>query len=238
MVNPSTENSSSWMESLVFDWTSYKPLGIGVQIRKDEPLFHEAQTASHVYTVISGRVRLCQMSPTGDEKTLLVVGANGLIGEIGLMEGTTYVTSAVGSTDSTLLALPLITFRQLFHHDSRFAEYVCQNLSKKAALLAQQATTLSYASAQYRIVNYLLELAHTFGAPHSAGVQIGIRFTHQEMANLVGTSRVTVAQVFSRLEVRKLVKKEGSFFYIPSTDALRQVLDQPRVAQFRSGQKY
>lgn len=238
MSDSQLPNSSTWMESLAFNWTPYMSRGTEVQVQKDETLFHEGHHASHVYAVLKGRVRLCQMSPTGEEKALVVIGANGLIGEIGALEGEGYVTSATCSANSTLLRLPVVDFRQLFNSDNQFAEYVCHNLSRKVTLVMQQVTALSYASAQYRIVRYLIELAQTYGEVHPAGIRIGVHFTHQEMANLAGTTRVTVAQVVRRLEERHLLMKEGEFFHIPSIESLVKVLDQPKASHFQNRQKF
>ncbi len=221
-------NTSTWIESAQFDWTPFYAYGQEIQIAKDVYLFHEGDAAEYVYVVLQGRIRLCQLSQTGEEKAVLVVGLNGLVGEIGVMQPNGYVTSAVAASDSVLLRLPEHVFRDLFHSSPQLAEFVWLCISYKFMLLSRQVTDLSYATAQYRVVRYLIELAETYGETSGDAVTIRIQFTQQEMANLAGTTRVTVAQVFRKLEQMRLFRRDGDCFRIASLDALRQLTVNPK----------
>jgi CRP/FNR family cyclic AMP-dependent transcriptional regulator len=229
-------SSSTWMESACFDWGPYWSSGTEVQVRKDEHVFREGDPVTHVYVVKAGRIRLSRLSLTGEEKAIVVVGRSGLIGEVSAMLAGGYVTSSIAAADSVLLRIRCEEFRRLFHTDTRLAEFVCQSVSHKFKLLSDQVTTLSYATAQYRVARYLLELAETYGESHESGVRIGIQFTHQEMANLAGTTRVTVAQVFRRLEQFRILKREGEYYEIPSLEALRDLLNNPKASHFQNSQ--
>lgn len=262
MSIPPFSRVSTWVESVAFDWTPYQKYGAPLQVRKDQPILHEGAELETIYVVESGRIRLSQLSPTGEEKTVLVVGANGLFDEFGALQPSRCsVTNAIASSDARLMRIPMDVFHHLFRTDASFTQFVCQSMSYKYQLLLSQLTSLSYTSAQYRIANYLLELAETYGEPHAGyghggvvarnrfhdgvdrmdtsdgvqisttdGVRISISFTHQEMANLAGTTRVTVAQVFRRLEGLGVLRKEGAYFYISSVSGFRRLLEDPKAS--------
>lgn len=257
---------STWVECVTFDWDPYQKYGVPLQVRKDQHILHEGTELESIYVVEAGRVRLSQLSPTGEEKTVLVVGANSIFDEFGALQaGRCSVTNAIASSDARLMRISMDVFHHLFRTDPSFTQFVCQSMSHKYQLLLSQLTSLSYTSAQYRIANFLLELAETYGEPHTGprrddvvpgnrfheavvldnslqdeasgnksntadGVRISISFTHQEMANLAGTTRVTVAQVFRRLEALGVLRKEGAYFYISSISEFRRLLQDPKAS--------
>jgi len=51
-----------------------------------------------------------------------------------------------------------------------------------------------------RLHLFLIWLANKFGHPMEHGWQIGFRLTHQELADAIGSSRVTVTRLLSQLE--------------------------------------
>ncbi|QSO51186.1 Crp/Fnr family transcriptional regulator [Alicyclobacillus curvatus] len=255
---------STWVESVRFDWAPYKKYGVPLHVRKDQHVLHAGTELESIYVVETGRVRLSQLSSTGEEKTVLVVGTNSMFDEFGALQASRCsVTNAIASSDARLMRISMDVFHHLFQTDASFAQFVCQSMSHKYQLLLDQLTSLSYTSAQYRIANYLLELAETYGEPraerydgtlggkrfHDAGVpgnsiqsedlsnrpepdavRISIPFTHQEMANLAGTTRVTVAQVFRRLEALGVLRKEGAYFYISSIAEFRRLVEDPKAS--------
>lgn len=58
-----------------------------------------------------------------------------------------------------------------------------------------------------RLRLFLVWLAHKFGQPVEKGWQIGFRLTHQEIADAIGSSRVSVTRLLSKLEQQGLIKR-------------------------------
>lgn len=221
------------MEDLTFDWRSYLSLAEPIQIARETTVFEQFDVVTRIYVVESGRVRLCLTSADGDEKTIMIVGKNGVIGELGLFDSGEYVTTAITSSDSTLYAFNANTFKSLIETNPDLVTFILFNMSRKFRTLAMQSLDLSYTSAQYRVVKSLRELANTYGVPHELGTHIRIRFTHQEMANLAGTTRVTVAQVFGQLERSGLLQKVAGHIVITSLAQLEGLLSSPKTSHFK-----
>lgn len=55
-------------------------------------------------------------------------------------------------------------------------------------------------NSEQRILQFVCWLAANFGQPHHKGIQITLRLTHQEIAESVGTTRVTVTRLLKSLE--------------------------------------
>jgi CRP/FNR family transcriptional regulator len=79
--------------------------------------------------------------------------------------------------------------------------------------------TLAFTDVYGRLISELLYLAKHFGRPHKTGTIIGT-FTHQELADFVGSARETVSVAMEKLEKKKLVEYIGHTIFIPDPNAL------------------
>lgn len=62
---------------------------------------------------------------------------------------------------------------------------------------------------QHRLLQFACWLAENFGQPTSHGRLITIRLTHQEIAETIGTSRVTITRFIKQLEAEGLMRWSG-----------------------------
>jgi len=62
---------------------------------------------------------------------------------------------------------------------------------------------------QERLRLFLVWLARKFGQPVKEGWQISFKLTHQELAEAIGSSRVTVTRLLKRLEQKDIIKRFG-----------------------------
>jgi CRP/FNR family cyclic AMP-dependent transcriptional regulator len=208
------DKTSPWMEDLPYDWTEVASLGQNIQLQKHETIFHQDHPASHVYVVISGRIRLFLTSPTGDEKAIAIIGRNGLLGECGLFDHPTYDNSAITASKAALAKIPVERFKEAFSTNMTLAHQALRFLDGKNRILASHTMQLSFYSATQRICFTLLQLGNTYGKVVGGKRIITVRFTHQELANVVGTSRVTVANTMKVLERKQILSKEGGLYVI------------------------
>ena len=102
----------------------------------------------------------------------------------------------------------------------RLAQMVLPQLVRRI----QQAEALLAISGQRRVEDRLQQLLllmkREIGQPVAEGSRIGVRLTHQNLANAIGTTRVTVTRLLSKLKSegvisidsdRHIILKENSF---------------------------
>jgi hypothetical protein len=70
-----------------------------------------------------------------------------------------------------------------------------------------------------RITQTLLQLAEEQGSPTPDGVLVKDRPTHQDLANMSGTTRETVSRILKRLENQGYIVPKGKDLLIVGTDA-------------------
>lgn len=217
---------SMWMENLPFDWSPFYSQAKIITLEKHQALFDQEEEISQLYVVIEGRMRLSITNKLGEEKAIMIVGKNGIVGDLGLYATNTYLTSAIPVTTCKVLIFSTAEFQQLLVKYPPLLPFYLLNLDKKFQIMTSQIVELSYQSARFRVLQLLIQLAETYGIVVESGIRISIRFTQQEMANVAGTSRVTVAQVFQLLREEKILSKENGYIILTSVQSLKQLQEK------------
>lgn len=223
-----TPSPSAWIEPNAFDWSPLTGSGgehaTRVRFRKGQTLFSQDDPVRHVYVVAEGRARLVLLSADGHEKHMAIVGAQGMVGECSAFLDGRHSVTAIASSDVVAHQVARDRLEQCMGEDAACRRQVLWLGNVKLRVLAHQNLLLSHASAAQRVVYHLVQLAETYGEPAAepAGVRIGIAFTHQEMANISGLSRVMTSNVLGELHEQGLVDKVGAHCVLRDIGALKQ----------------
>jgi CRP/FNR family cyclic AMP-dependent transcriptional regulator len=190
---------SPWLDQLPYDWTELEGLGTVRRYKKHEAVFHSNDPVKYVYLVKSGRVRLYLLSDSGEEKAIAIIGKNGLLGESSVFLDQEYFASAITAIPTTLIRVAPEVFRQKILDCPLYSEQLFHMMSIKIRLLYQHSVHLSYNSSFYRVCHTLAQLGLTYGEMDKSRIKLKVLFTQQELANLIGATRVTVANHIKKL---------------------------------------
>ena len=221
--HPATPPPSAWIEAPQFEWSGL--VGEGgpqVRFRKGQTLFSQGDPVRQVYVLEEGRVRLVLLSAAGHEQHMAIVGAHGMVGECGAFFDGRHSVTAIASSDVVARPVAHQVLLAQMTQDSQCLRQVLWLANAKLRVLATQNLLLSQASATQRVAHHLLQLAATYGRAADGGTEIGIAFTHQEMANITGLSRVMVSNVLIQLQSEGLIGKVKAHCVVRNIDGLRQ----------------
>lgn len=159
--------------------------------------FRSGQTiplrSGELWVVCRGVVVLNTLHPTGDE-ALLGVATPSMPFGLPLTWITPYNTIAL--TDVDLLPLTLAEVER--------SPALCQGLFRHLSRRLQQAEAFLALSGcrrvEERLKQLLILLQHEVGQPTQRGTRIQVRLTHQQLANAIGTTRVTVTRLIGQLK--------------------------------------
>ncbi|VTU24721.1 cAMP regulatory protein [Variovorax sp. PBL-H6] len=221
---------SAWIELPHFSWEALLAEDAPtVRFRKGQTLFSQGDAVSRVHVIEEGRVRLVLLSAAGHEKHMAIVGAHGMVGECSAFLDGRHSVTAVASSE--VLARHVDSRRLMRHMQSDPAclRQVLWLISVKLRVIAIQNLLLSQATAAQRVAHHLVQLAETYGeaAEAEGGIVIGIAFTHQEMANIAGLSRVMTSNVLIQLHARGLIDKVKAHCVVRDIQGLRQLAAGP-----------
>src|SRR5699024_5048375 len=115
------------------------------------------------------------------------------------------------------------TFEKISFSDKNIAKQWLEILSLKLEILTHASLNLSYDSSSERIVRAFVQLATTYGTEQPDGtMKIHITFTHQELADLIGKSRVTVSNEVNKLQQNKTIQKIGRYYHFLDKELLEK----------------
>jgi CRP/FNR family transcriptional regulator, cyclic AMP receptor protein len=180
--------------------------------RKGRIIYFEDEPAQRLYVLVRGAVKLVVESFSGHRWALGVLVPSATFGMLGTTDGV-YVATAETLTDSTVLVLSQENLLQSLSSADRRA--VREGLLRAAAdqvdRLAQQAADLAYCRQPQRVAKVLLTLAEQAGTPHGeGGVRISLPLTQQDLAELAGSTRVSVNVTLRHLDKRGWIERTGT----------------------------
>jgi CRP/FNR family transcriptional regulator len=99
------------------------------------------------------------------------------------------------------------------------------HLSRRLAAAEAEVEAMAYRRVDQRLARRLLDLARRFGVRTGEGTRIETRLTQQELAELVGTTRETLATVLADFRRRGLLDTEHHLVVIRDAERLAEIAD-------------
>jgi CRP/FNR family transcriptional regulator len=183
---------------------------------KDEIIFFENDSVKKLYLLVNGKVKLSMLSAEGKEKVLTILQEGDIFGELSLFDEDPHPLTAEAMDDARLLIIPWNEMEKMIIKRPSLAIKIIEALSKKTRLLTSQVRELVFQDAAGRLASLLSRLAEDFGREIEEGTVIDLVLTHQEIANLIGSSRVTVTKLINKfiddgmitIKKRKIIIKD------------------------------
>lgn len=178
-----------------------EPGAITRRIAKRRTIYTAGSREDRIYVIAAGQVKLVMQSPAGRECLLAIHTAGDFFGENCLC-GVPRSETAVAMSDTVLKQVTSTRFLALMVENGMlagFVRYLAMRLAEQQQLIANLATV----NCEYRLAAALLRLFRKFGASESRGLTQKI--SHQELAQMVGTTRPRVSELMQRFRGRGLV---------------------------------
>jgi CRP-like cAMP-binding protein len=169
-------------------------------IEEGEFFFFQGDPAVYFYVLISGRAKLMQMNPAGQQVNLRTISEWQMFGALGAVrDNATYPATAQALEQSTALAVKSDYLRELM----QTRPYLSFDLMKLMTTYIQEMQSryreLATEKVERRIAHVLLRLVAQMGVKaQGGGIELG--FTRQDLAEMSGTTLYTVSRVLSEWE--------------------------------------
>jgi len=180
---------------------------------RNTTIVEEGLPGDYMYILREGRVKVTKLSDDGREKILEFLDEGAFVGEMALLERAPRSASVKTLTAVRVLALSRNDFLGLLKKSPDLAMSVIQELSRRLRTVNDQASALSFQRVKDRTKGLLERLAKE---PHGDGARMATpALTHQQIADMIGTSRETVTRVVKELKSSGWLDQEGKRYLIP-----------------------
>ena len=175
--------------------------------KRGEVIFFQGDIGESLYIIESGSVRITQQSEDGRELILVVFGAGDFFGDMSIIDGEPRSATAIAAEDASALMLLRDDFVRFIGENPGAALETLKVLSRRLRRMDEVLSEAVFHSATVRLARRLIELTQIYGRPSDGGTLIDSRITQSQLAEMAGTSRVTINKELALLEARGILKR-------------------------------
>jgi CRP-like cAMP-binding protein len=180
---------------------------------KDAVIFEDGSIGDYMYVIRSGEVKVTKMSEDGREKILEILGEGEFFGEMALLDRQPRSASVKTTRPCTLLALSRQDFSALLRRDPDISLELIRELVRRIREADEQIRGLLFERVEARTRRLLRRRANE-AVPDRPDRRATPPITHQQLADLVGTSRETVTRVLKELKDSGWLEQEGKRYIV------------------------
>ena len=196
-----------------------------IKVAKHENVYTCGEQGETIYFIESGQVKLVIVSSEGRECIFAVHGAGEVFGELSLSGLGERIETATVMEETELKVIPSSKFFALLGSNSLlegFVRYLAMRIADQQELIAQLVT----ANSEHRLGATLLELARKLGKRGPDSLRIEHRITHEELSEMVGTTRPRVSAFMERFHNLGLIDTSAQHHLIVRDKKLSDYLTQ------------
>lgn len=168
---------------------------------KKSIIFHEGDSGDTLYILKTGRVKISKITEDGREKTLTIMQPGNFFGEMAIFDNLPRsATAEVIDDGATVYTVAKRDFERIILEHPSIALQIMRDLTRRIRQVNQQVEDLAFKDVHERVASTLSQLSESEGKAIGSKVLINLKMTHQDLANMVGSSRETVTRALNRLQ--------------------------------------
>ena len=186
-------------------------------------IFYTPQDRSEaLFMLKKGRVRIYKVAPDGWEFTLAVVEAGTMFGEMALTAQRMREAYAEATEQSDICILKNEDLERLVRQNPDVGLQIIRVLSERLRLCETRLEDIGLKDVPARLASLVLKLAESEGIMTHEGPKIPTRYTHRQLATMIGSSRETVTRAFTKLQRAEALELRHRQICIKDIRALEQ----------------
>lgn len=190
---------------------------------KGDRIFGEGEPSDAFFIVVSGRVKIVKMTPTGKDVILEIFGSGDPFGAVAAYEGRPFPASAFALEDTVCLLIPRSSFFTLLEEHPSLVRGLLLGLTQRLVELTNRLTEMTGGRVEARFARLFLKLGENLGRAGPGGTSIPMALSRQELADLTGTTIETCIRIMSRWGKDEIVRTEKDGFVLLDKTALEEL---------------
>ena len=211
---------------LLSDLTDEELLQVRSELRfrhypKRSVVLHKGGSGDGLLFLLSGHLQVVDVTEDGRSVGLRMLSAGDFFGEIALINDSTRSASVVATTEVLVAFLPAGLALHLFSHSPSVARKMLGHLAQKIQRDSEFRALLSINNTTRRIFTYIALMQQTAN-PDGSRVIENLP-THQDIANMINTSRETVTRALLTLVQQGVAQKDAHRLIILDPEGLQRL---------------
>lgn len=173
-----------------------------------------------IYFLMRGKVKLCHVTREGREFIVIILGAGEMFGLLSTLAEEDWNPLVVALEDCLVAYLEAKEFQQLLVERPQLCLASHQYLGKRLLKIENRLAELVFLSIPVRLARLLVRLSKEYPRPRSCGVQIDLRLTQQDYADLIGATRESTSHALNRFRRKGWLDIHQRYVCVHDRDAL------------------
>jgi CRP-like cAMP-binding protein len=174
--------------------------------RRGDVIYFPSQPGESVLVLARGRVKIKAVTPDGKETIFAFIEPGEVFGELALLDTLPRNEYAEAVQPAQVIALPREDVLWLMGRRPDVALHVTQLVGLRRRRVENRLRNILFRSTRERVAALLLELLETHGSPDGPPWEVRLPLSHQDVANLIGSTRETVTATLGRLQLERLIQ--------------------------------
>lgn len=192
---------------------------------KGSLLFVEGEEPRGIFILCSGRAKLTTSSTEGKTLIVKIAEPGEVLGASATILGKPYEVSAETIEPSQLNFIKRDDFLKYLNTHAEACLHTAQQLSEKYHSAQREIRSLGLSqTTSEKLARLLLDWCERGGEQTTKGIRIKVLLTHEEIAQMIGTTRETVTRLLSDFKKKKIVDVKGSSLFVISKPQLEHLV--------------
>jgi CRP/FNR family transcriptional regulator, global nitrogen regulator len=213
-----------------FGLQDFEEAGLRAVERRFDPkdtIFTPGDPDDQLYFVLSGTVRLYKIYGDYKEATTALLKDGGIFGKLSLVEGRWQDVFAEAVTEARVASIQKAAIERAIKSQPEFALKLFSSLSERLRQSDEVIESLLHREVSTRLATLLINLSERFGTQNGSGVVLDVRLTHQDLANMIASTREAVSKVMSEFQRDGVIETRSRRISILDRDALAEYASGP-----------
>lgn len=207
--NPSIEEVSNVWSVLTEEQLTYLKANYVIRkYKKNEIIYCEGETPTHVLLVAKGKLKIYRIGTGGRSQIVRMVKPGEMLAYRAMFAQENFVTNACAFEPSVIYMIPQEVIHTLIVQNSDLAWYFIQKLSTDLGIADKRAVTLTQKHVRGRLAESLLFLRDNYGYEED-NATINVRLSREDLASLSNMTTSNAIRTLSGMAHENIIELDG-----------------------------
>jgi CRP/FNR family cyclic AMP-dependent transcriptional regulator len=198
---------------------------LNTTVERGEIFYTPMDLCETLFVLQRGRIRIYRANPEGREFTVAVLESGTVFGEMVLTGQRLRSSYAQAMEESEVSAMCRADVERLILDKPQVGLQLVHLLSDRLTTYETRMEDIALKEVPARLASLILLLVESQGVRTPAGYKIPTRYTHHQLATMIGANREAVTRAFARLREAGAVEAKRRYIHVENIETLKEATE-------------